>query len=49
MDAEIAESAARLRVACKLKAASAIGADALVRYDRDLSGLHDQSSNQTRQ
>ena len=50
MDAEIAESAARLRAACKLKlahavqaaSALAIGADALVTHDRDFSALRDQ-------
>lgn len=49
LDAEIAESAARLRAACKLKLADAvqaasalaIGADALVTYDRDFSALRD--------
>ncbi len=49
LDAEIAESAARLRVACKLKLADAvqaasalaIGADALVTHDRDFSALRD--------
>lgn len=49
LDAEIAESAARLRAACKLKltdavqgaSALAIGADALVTHDRDLSTLRD--------
>ena len=49
LDAEIAESAARLRATCKLKlvaavqAASAltIGADALVTHDRDFSALLD--------
>lgn len=48
LDAEIAESAARLRAACKLKLADAvqaasalaIGADALVTHDRDFSALH---------
>lgn len=48
-DAEIAESAARLRAACKLKLADAvraasalaIGADALVTHDRDFSALRD--------
>jgi predicted nucleic acid-binding protein len=47
LDAEIAESAARLRAACKLKLADAvqaasalaIGADALVTHDRDFSAL----------
>ena len=47
LDAEIAESAARLRAACKLKLADAvqaasalaIGADALVTHDRDFSSL----------
>jgi predicted nucleic acid-binding protein len=49
LDAEIAESAARLRAACKLKLADAvqaasalaIGADALVTHDRDFSSLGD--------
>lgn len=49
LDAEIAESAARLRVACKLKLADAvqgasalaIGADALVTHGRDFSSLRD--------
>ena len=49
LDAEIAESAARLRAACKLKLADAvqaasalaIGADALVTHDRDFSALGD--------
>lgn len=49
LDAEIAESAARLRAACKLKLADAvqaasalaIGADALVTHDRDFSSLRD--------
>lgn len=49
LDAEIAESAARLRAACKLKLADAVqaasalavGADALVTHDRDFSALHD--------
>ena len=49
LDAEIAESAARLRAACKLKLADAvqaasalaIGADALVTHDRDFSALRD--------
>ncbi len=47
LDAEIAESAARLRAACKLKLADAVqaasalavGADALVTHDRDFSAL----------
>ena len=47
LDAEIAESAARLRAACKLKVADAvqeasalaIGADALVTHGRDFSAL----------
>ncbi|MHB8812763.1 MAG: type II toxin-antitoxin system VapC family toxin [Steroidobacteraceae bacterium] len=47
LDAEIAESAARLRAACKLKLAHAVqaasaltvGADALVTHDRDFSAL----------
>ncbi|HEX5462948.1 MAG TPA: PIN domain-containing protein [Steroidobacteraceae bacterium] len=49
LDAEIAESAARLRAACKLKLADAVqaasalavGADALVTHDRDFSSLRD--------
>jgi predicted nucleic acid-binding protein len=49
LDAEIAESAARLRTACKLKLADAVqaasalavGADALVTHDRDFSALRD--------
>lgn len=49
LDEEIAESAARLRAACKLKLADAvqaasalaIGADALVTHDRDFSALRD--------
>ena len=49
LDAEIAESAARLRAACRLKLADAvqaasalaIGADALVTHDRDFSTLRD--------
>lgn len=49
MDPEIAESAARLRAALKLKlpdavqaaSAFAIGADALVTHDRDFSNLSD--------
>jgi predicted nucleic acid-binding protein len=49
LDAEIAESAARLRPACKLKLADAVqaasalavGADALVTHDRDFSALRD--------
>lgn len=49
LDAEIAESAARLRAACKLKLADAvqaasalaIGADALVTHDRNFSALRD--------
>jgi len=49
LDAEIAESAARLRAACKLKLADAVqaasalavGADALVTYNRDFSALRD--------
>jgi predicted nucleic acid-binding protein len=49
LDAETAESAARLRAALKLKLADAvqaasalaIGADALVTHDRDLSSLRD--------
>ncbi|MFZ0498667.1 MAG: PIN domain-containing protein [Steroidobacteraceae bacterium] len=49
LDLEIAESAARLRAACKLKLADAVqaasalavGADALVTHDRDFSALHD--------
>lgn len=49
LDAEIAESAARLRAACKLKLADAVqaasalavGADALVTHDRDFSTLRD--------
>jgi len=49
LDAEIAESAARLRAACKLKLADAvqaasalaIRADALVTHDRNFSGLRD--------
>lgn len=49
LDAEIAESAARLRAACKLKLADAvqaasalaIGADALVTHGRDFSALRD--------
>ena len=48
LDAEIAESAARLRAASKLKLADAIqaasalsiGADALLTHDRDFSSLH---------
>ena len=48
-DAEIAESAARLKASCKLKLADAvqaasaltIGADALITHDRDFSGLPD--------
>ena len=47
LDAEIAESAARLRAACKLKLADAVqaasalavGADAMVTHDRDFSPL----------
>jgi predicted nucleic acid-binding protein len=49
LDPEIAESAARLRAALKLKLADAveaatalaIGADALVTYDRDFSSVRD--------
>jgi len=49
LDAEIAESAARLRTACRLKLADAVqaasalavGADALVTHDRDFSALRD--------
>jgi predicted nucleic acid-binding protein len=49
MDAEIAESAARLRAALKLKLADAvqaasalaIGADALITHDRDFSAVRD--------
>ena len=49
LDAEIAESAARLRAACKLKLADAVqaasaltvGADALVTHDRDSPALRD--------
>jgi predicted nucleic acid-binding protein len=49
MDAELAESAARLRAALKLKLADAvqaasalaIGADALVTHDRDFSAVRD--------
>jgi predicted nucleic acid-binding protein len=49
LDAETAESAARLRAALKLKLADAvqaagalaIGADALVTHDRDLSAVRD--------
>ncbi len=49
LDAEIAESAARLRAACKLKLADAVqaasalavGADALVTHDREFSALRD--------
>jgi predicted nucleic acid-binding protein len=49
LDAEIAESAARLRSALKLKLADtvqaasalAIGADALVTHDRDFSAVRD--------
>ena len=49
IDAEIAESAVRLRATCKLKLADAvqaasaltIGADALITHDRDFSGLPD--------
>ena len=49
LDAEIGESAARLRAACKLKLADAVqaasalavGADALVTHDRDFSALRD--------
>ena len=49
LDAEIAESAARLRAACKLKfadavqaaSALAVGADALVTHDRDFSALRE--------
>jgi predicted nucleic acid-binding protein len=49
LDPEIAESAARLRVALKLKLADAvqaasafaIGADALITHDRDFSTLSD--------
>jgi len=49
LDAEIAESAARLRAACKLKLANAvqaastlaIGADAILTHDRDFSSLGD--------
>jgi predicted nucleic acid-binding protein len=49
LDGEIAESAARLRAACKLKPADAvqaasalaIGADALVTHERDFSSLGD--------
>ena len=49
LDAEIAESAARLRAACKVKLADAVqaasalavGADALVTHDRDFSALRD--------
>jgi predicted nucleic acid-binding protein len=51
LDAETAESAARLRAALKLKLADAvqaasalsIGADALVTHDRDFSALRDLS------
>ncbi len=49
LDAEIAESAARLRAACRLKLADAVqaasalavGADALVTHDRDFSAVRD--------
>jgi predicted nucleic acid-binding protein len=49
LDAEIAESAARLRAALKLKLADAvqaasalaIGADALITHDRDFSAVRD--------
>jgi predicted nucleic acid-binding protein len=49
LDAEIAESAARLRAALKLKLADAVqaasalavGADALVTHDRDFSAVRD--------
>lgn len=49
LDAEIAESAARLRATCKLTLADAVqaasalavGADALVTHDRDFSALRD--------
>jgi len=49
LDAELAESAARLRAACRLKLADAvqaasalaIGADALVTHDHDFSALRD--------
>jgi predicted nucleic acid-binding protein len=49
LDAEVAESAARLRAACRLQlvdavqaaSALAIGADALVTHDRDFSALRD--------
>ncbi len=49
LDAEIAESAARLRATCTLKLADAvqaasalaIGADALITHDRDFSALGD--------
>lgn len=49
LDAEIAESAARLRAACKFKLADAVqaasalavGAEALVTHDRDFSALRD--------
>ena len=49
LDAEIAESAARLSATCKLKLADAvqaasaltIGADALITHDRDFSALLD--------
>ena len=49
LDAEIAESAARLRASSKLKLADAIqaasalaiGADALITHDRDFSALQD--------
>ena len=50
LDAEIAESAARLKATCKLKLADAvqaasaltIGADALITHDRDFSARLDQ-------
>jgi predicted nucleic acid-binding protein len=49
LDAEIAESAARLRATSKLKLADAVqaasalavGADALITHDRDFSTLRD--------
>jgi predicted nucleic acid-binding protein len=49
LDAEIAESAARLRATSKLKLADAVqaasalavGADALITHDRDFSTLQD--------
>jgi predicted nucleic acid-binding protein len=49
LDAEIAESAARLRSALKLKfadavqaaSAIAVGADAMITHDRDFSALKD--------